>query len=275
MSHTIAKISSTPLRIALLTTICLAFALPSLAASVTTTGLVSSGAGTVGHGSLEPTPAPFDANNTSVQLASHPASGYLASVYALLASRDVFNTSDGSEAALGSHAAPFAGNGLPDVDLIAMGVTGTVYYSLRGFHLNHLDGDDFNFNLSTNTESRLYRGGEIEFYYDSGAGPVVFARSLNAVFEISINWNTFAITQTLLSSIADTSPSLPTIITSSVGISSNPVQITGTTSEGAPYSGAYGVFNDDGTTWGFAANPQIVAVENVPWGSIKATFAPR
>jgi hypothetical protein len=40
-------------------------------------------------------------------------------------------------------------------------------------------------------------------------------------------------------------------LTSSVGVSASPVQITGTTSEGAPYSSAYGMFNDDGTTWTF------------------------
>jgi hypothetical protein len=80
---------------------------PGLAASVTTTGLVSNAEGTIGHGSIEPEPAPFDASNTSVQLGGHLQGGLLAGIYTLLASRDVFNTTDGTEAPLSAHVAPF------------------------------------------------------------------------------------------------------------------------------------------------------------------------
>jgi hypothetical protein len=66
-------------------------------------------------------------------------------------------------------------------------VSGTVYYALRGLELNYLDGNDYHYNLGTNIETRLYRGGEFEFYYEDGSGPVVFARSTDVVIDLSIN----------------------------------------------------------------------------------------
>lgn len=242
------------LLIPLLTFLLLTLALPAAAATVATTGLVSNGEGTIGHGSIEPEPAPFDATNTAVQLGSHPQGGLLTGVYTLLSGRDIFNTTTGGEASLSAHAAPFAGNGTAGVDLNAFGVSGTVYYSFRGLALNYLDGNDYNYNLGTNIENRLYRGGEFEFYYDSGGGPVLFARSTDVVFLISINWNTFAISQTVVSSTPDTGAGMLATMTASTGVSASPVQVAGSTSEGAPYSGAYGIFNDDGTTWSFDEN---------------------
>jgi len=269
MTHAKRRVLFLALSFALLVPTCLVSAQTSVAATVTTLGPAAGGEGTIGHGSIEPEPAPFDAANTNVQLGSHPAGGFLAGIYTLLAARDVFNTISGAEATLGLHPAPFAGQGTPDAALVALGVTGTVYYSFRGFALDYMSGDDYNYDLGANIEIRTYRGGELEFYFDTGSGLAIFARSTDAVMVISINWNTFGITQTIVSSTQDQSPSLLTIMTGSVGVSSSPVQITGITSEGAPYSGAYGVFNDDGTTWTFEANPNPTPVEASSWGSIK------
>jgi hypothetical protein len=241
----------------LLIPILLTLAIPVAAATVATTGLVSNGEGTIGHGSIEPEPVPFDAANTAVQLGSHPQGGLLVGIYTLLAGRDIFNTTTGGEAPLTAHVAPFTGHGTAGVDLNALGVSGTVYYSFRGLALNYLDGNDYNYDLATDIETRLYRGGEFEFYYDAGAGPVVFARSTDVVSAISINWNTLAITQAVVSSTPDTSPGMLAIMTGSTGVSTNPVQTTGSTSEGAPFSGIYGVFNDDGSTWSFDANAVV------------------
>lgn len=251
----------------LLSTVC-AIGLPaSEAASVTTVGLVSDGEGTIGHGSIEPAPAPFDASDPSIQLASHPQEALLFSVYTLLVSRDLFDTTDGSEAPLGPHAPPFAGHGTADAELEALGVSGTVYYAFRGLQLDHFDGNDYTYDLVTNVETRIYRGGEIEFYYDAGSGPTLFAGGTDMVLQIQINWNTLTINQTTLSVNAYTGPGILALFTGSNGVSSNPVQTTGTTTEGAPYSGEYGVYHDDGTTWDFSTDP--VTVERVSWGAIK------
>jgi len=225
------------------------------------------GEGTVGHGAIEPEPAPFDAADTSVQLGSHPAGAFLANIYTLLASRDVFNTGDGSEAALAPHAPPFAGSGAAGPDLNALGVVGTVHYAFRGLQLDYLDGDDYNYDLATNVESRVYRGGEFAFYYDNGGGPVLFAHSTDVVLRITIDWDTFAIVQTVLSSTDDTGPGMLAILVGMVGVSTTPVQQSGVTTEGAPYSGGYGVYNDDGSTWEFESIP--VAATPVSWGELK------
>jgi hypothetical protein len=261
-----------PIFCALIALLAVTPALPSAGASIATTGLVSNSEGTIGHGSVEPEPAPFNAANTAVQLGSHPAGGFFAGIYTLLASRDVFNTLTGAEAGLTAHPAPYAGHGTAGVDLNAFGVSGTVYYSLRGLTLNYLAGDDYNYDLTGNIESRIYRDGEVEFYYDSGGGPVVFARGIDVVFEISINWNTFAITQTLLSSTPDLGAGMLAVLTTSVGVSTSPVQITGTTTEGGGYSGAYGIFNDQGTTWGFDENI-AAAVPGISGPAIVALLA--
>jgi hypothetical protein len=55
------------------------------------------------------------------------------------------------------------------------------------------------------------------------------------VLQIRIDWNTFAITQTTLSVTADMGPGMLAMLVGSNGISSNPVQQTGTTTEGPPY----------------------------------------
>lgn len=143
----------------------------------------------------------------------------------------------------------------------------------RKQELDYNSPSDFTYDLGTNIETRIYRGGEIEFYYDSVAkpvGPTLFARSTDMVVMFSINWNTFGITQTVLGSSADSSPGMLALLVGMSGVSASPVQQTGATSEGAPYSGAYGVYNDDGSTWEFTSGP--VSNENATWGAVKRIY---
>ncbi len=244
----------------------------AVSASVTTTGFVAAGEGTIGHGSIQPAPAPFDAV-TGVNLGTHPASAYIVGVYTLLCSRDVFNTSTGAEAALGTHGGAFCGTGVAGPDMNALGVSGTVFYSFRDLALDYNDPFDFTFDLSTNVESRIYRGGQIEFYYsapgDTG-DPTPFARSTDLVLMISIDWDTLEIVQTVLGSTPDTGPGMLALLVGMNGVSDTPVQQSGVTSEGAPYTGAYGAYNDDGSTWVFTEGP--VANEESTWGAVKNAF---
>ena len=90
------------------------------------------------------------------------------------------------------------------------------------------------------------------------------------MLQVSIDWNTFAITQTVLSATNDVGPGILALLIGMDGISDTPVQQSGVTSEGGPYSGAYGIYNDDGSTWEFTAN--AVPNESATWGAVKKAY---
>lgn len=233
--------------------------------SVNATGLVADGEGLVGHAELRPAPAPWNPA-TGQRLAAHPQSALLGGVYTRLAGRDVFNTGNGSEAALSAHAPPFAGhNAAPG--LSAFGVTGPFFVSFRNLALNVDAPADYTYDPTTQIERRVYRDGEAEFHHDPGPGPQRFARSGGIIMEVVINWNTFQSSSAWMDSVPDTGAGMRAIVVSSTGASANPVNESGTTTEGAPFSGRFGLYNTD-ATYEFAAVPAAATNLALDWFTV-------
>ena len=230
---TVVDRSSQPL----LAIVALALLLPATSQALTVqfVGLSTEGHGLVAH-ARDPSEEIWVAGTNT--LITHPAAGAIDGVYTALTSIDAFDTVTGSRTPAlttlpaGADAAP--GHGFASIGLTATD-DNEIWMSASDFDLNIMSAVDYNFNLVSFFETRIYRGGTLSLYEDDGMQTQILHYSNLAVF-MKIGWEPDFTGADIRIDIALPDGSL-------VGVSSDVIQVDGSTSEG-PY-GVYDVITAD------------------------------
>jgi len=207
----------------------MAIAGPAKAVTVTFTGLGSANSGVIGHEAVA-------VGATAPGAAAYGPLG-VAHIYAALVSPDAWNTTTGTEVAIGTNAPAtgFGGTAAAPHGLEPAGIAGNIHIGFAGLTLDYTNSADLFFSDAFH-ETRFYRGGTVEILEETSPGVYsVLAAYTDLVMQVDIDYTTGEIVSTATATRILGSSLFPE---SWNGLSFDPIDVVGTTP-----NGAYGGFS--------------------------------